>query len=198
MAPDAAPSYICAMPLTEAAPRQHIHTRTVECRGYLRDDGLWDIEGHMSDVKTYAFTSQHRGDIAAGEPVHDMWLRLTMDESLTIRLVEAVTEKSPFRICPEITPNFQRLVGLKIGPGFQGKVRSVLGGPDGCTHLVELLGPMATTAFQTIFPWQERQMAKKSETKRREGRPRLLDTCHAFAGGGPLAKQFWPDYYTGS
>ncbi len=38
------------MPLSPpAASREHIHTRVVECRGYRRDDGLWDIEGHITD-----------------------------------------------------------------------------------------------------------------------------------------------------
>ena len=33
------------MPLSEpTAPRKHLHTRNGECRGYLRDDGLWEIE----------------------------------------------------------------------------------------------------------------------------------------------------------
>ncbi|MBO6784243.1 MAG: DUF2889 domain-containing protein, partial [Alphaproteobacteria bacterium] len=43
------------MPLSPPAEREHIHTRTVECAGYRRTDGLWDIEGHLTDVKTYTF-----------------------------------------------------------------------------------------------------------------------------------------------
>jgi hypothetical protein len=185
------------MPLSSIAARQHIHTRSVDCRGYLREDGLWDIEGHLVDVKTYDFASHQRGEVAAGDPVHDMWLRLTIDDSLTIRAVEAVTDKSPFRVCPEITPNFERLVGLNIGPGFHARVRALVGRAEGCTHLVELLWPLATTAFQTIYPWKERQMALNGETNTPAGRPRLLDTCHAFASDGPLVKQLWPDHYTG-
>ena len=49
------------MPLSQAAPRQHIHTREIVCRGYLRDDGLWDIEGSICDVKTYSFDN-HRSE----------------------------------------------------------------------------------------------------------------------------------------
>ena len=44
------------MPLSAAADREHIHTRNVECRGYRRTDGLWDVEGHLTDVKAYPFT----------------------------------------------------------------------------------------------------------------------------------------------
>src|SRR5690348_7059853 len=101
------------MPLSPAAPRQPIHTRTIALNGYRRDDGLWDIEGHLTDVKSYGFESEWRGEVKAGQPIHDMWLRLTVDDHLTIRAVEAVTDSSPYRVCPEITPNFQRLVGLQ-------------------------------------------------------------------------------------
>src|SRR5215472_14521039 len=136
------------MPLSDPALRERLHTRQVECRGYLRDDGLWDIEGHMTDRKTYAFDNDERGNIAAGVPVHDMWVRVTLDDAMVITAIEAVTDASPFRMCPEITPNFQRLVGLSIRPGFLPKVKQLVGGAQGCTHIVELMGPIATTAFQ--------------------------------------------------
>src|SRR5438552_6569811 len=115
------------MPLSAPAPRQHIHTRQVECRGYRRDDGLWDIEGHLTDVKTYGFESEFRGEVAPGMPIHDMWLRLTVDDALQIHAVEAVTAASPYEVCPAVTPNFQRLVGLKIRPGFNSRVKELLG-----------------------------------------------------------------------
>ena len=41
------------MPLSTSAPRQLMHNRAIECRGYQREDGLWDIEGHLVDTKTY-------------------------------------------------------------------------------------------------------------------------------------------------
>jgi hypothetical protein len=184
------------MPLSHpAAPRQHIHTRRVEARGYRREDGLWDIEGHLVDTKTYSFDSTERGEVQAGEAVHDMWLRLTVDDDLLIHAVEAVTDSSPYGVCPAVTPNFQRLVGVRIGPGFRREVKQRLGGTEGCTHLVELLGPLATTAYQTIMP------LKMSEP-RPEGavrpRPRILDTCHALASDGEVVRIQWPEFYTGA
>ena len=185
------------MPLSDAAPRDPIHARHVDCRGYRRADGLWDIEGHLTDIKTYGFDSQFRGHVPAGEPVHEMWIRITVDDELTIRAIEAVTDKSPFPICPAIAPNFQRLNGLRIRPGFLSQVRNLLGGVEGCTHLVELMGPLATTAFQTIVPYRERQR-RESGTPREPGRkPALLDTCHALASGSAIVKRLWPDVYTG-
>ena len=188
------------MPLSPASQRQHIHTRQVRCYGYRRDDGLWDIEGHLVDTKTYAFGSDYRGQVEAGDPVHEMWVRLTVDDNLIVRRVEAVTDKSPFPVCPAIAPNFARLEGLSIRPGFLSKVRDRLGGIDGCTHLVELMGPIATTAYQTIYPYRRRlaQMSDDAPPRPPKERPRLIDTCHAFRSDGEIVERLWPDYYTGA
>jgi hypothetical protein len=193
------------MALSDPAPREHLHTRHIECRGFLRDDGMWDIEGHMTDRKTYAFPSDERGEVAAGTPVHDMWIRVTVDDAMVIKTIEAATDASPFRMCPSITPNFQRLVGLAIRPGFLPKVKQLLGGVEGCTHLVELMGPIATTAFQTVFSARgrakrERERAMKGEVREEHPnrRPALLDTCHAFASDSDVVKRNWPAFYTGT
>lgn len=129
-----------------------MHTRRVTCQGFRRTDGLWDIEGRVVDTKAYVFENHDRGRIEIGDPLHDMSMRLTIDDKFVISDIEVTIDKSPYRMCPQITPNFQRLVGLNVGPGFLRKARRLLGGTQGCTHLVELLGPMATTAFQTIGP----------------------------------------------
>ena len=72
------------MPLPAPAARTHLHTRAVTYQGFLREDGLWDIEAQMSDVKTYDF-ERTGGPHAAGTPIHGMQIRLTVDESMTIR-----------------------------------------------------------------------------------------------------------------
>jgi hypothetical protein len=187
------------MPLSPPAERRHIHTRQVTCQGFRRADGLWDTEGHITDVKTYPFPNDYRGSIEPGEPIHDMWIRLTVDDGFEVKAVEAVTDKSPFQVCPAITPNFQRLVGLRIKSGWTQKVKELLGGVEGCTHLVELLGPVATTAFQTIFPVLAREKAER-EHPHESGRkrpPLLMNTCHAFRSDGEIARKSWPEHYTG-
>ncbi len=191
------------MPLSQSKPRQHIHTRQIECRGFLREDGLWDIEGHLTDIKTYGFESEWRGMVEPGEPVHEMRVRVTIDDALIIREIEAATDHSPFPVCPAITPNFQRLLGLNIRAGFMSKVRERLGGVEGCTHLVELMGPIATTAFQTIYPYRHRLTrdtgAQSSpKTAKRSEQSRLIGTCHALKSDGEVVKQLWPEFYTGA
>ncbi|HAI33059.1 MAG TPA: hypothetical protein DCM48_26695, partial [Thalassospira sp.] len=111
------------MPLSRPAEREHIHTRTVTCQGFRRKDGLWDIEGHITDVKTYGFSNHDRGEIPAGEPVHGMWIRVTIGDDLVIREVEAVTDYAPFSACDAIASNYEKLVGLKLGPGLRKQIR---------------------------------------------------------------------------
>jgi hypothetical protein len=190
------------MPLSSPVAREPIHTRQVQCQGYRRGDGLWDIEGHITDTKSYGFGNRERGEVPAGAPIHDMWIRLTVDDGLTITAVEAVTDASPYRICPDVTPNFQRLIGLRIGPGFRRAVRERLGGTEGCTHLVELLGPVGTTAFQTVMPLVERDLYKRSQAKPGEAaqerkRPALLNSCYAFSDEREVVARQWPEFAKG-
>jgi len=192
------------MPFSPAAERQYIHTRQVTCHGFRRTDGLWDIEGHLADVKSYPFASEHRGLIDPGDPVHDMSVRLTVDDSLTVQAIEVYTVKSPFHRCGDITGLFQQLIGLSIGAGWTRAVRERLGGPRGCAHLVELLGPVATTAFQTIYPILARERADRDRAIVEGGgggggteRPALLDMCHIFASNGTFVRSHWPEHYTG-
>jgi len=178
------------MPLSTATRRQLIHTRTVTCNAFKRDDGLWDIEGHMTDIKTLPIPNEDRGgSIPPGEPLHEMWLRLTLDTQLTIHNAEASTEHAPFLICPNITGAYKALKGLNIGPGWTKKVRALLGKAGGCTHHTELLGPMATTAFQALY-----EELKKQEQQNNQP-PAIINTCHALAQNSPVTQRLWPEYY---
>lgn len=179
------------MPLSEPnLAREPVHTRAITCSSFAREDGLWDIEGHLTDVKAYGFDNEFRGRIEAGEPMHDMWLRLTVDGEFMVRAVEAVTDAGPFALCPAITPAFDALIGLKIGPGWNRRVRERLGGSKGCAHLVDLLRPMATVAFHTVR-WS------RGGTKPDRPRP-PINSCHVWASDGELVRTEWPDHYSGS
>src|SRR6195952_3590982 len=145
------------MPLSPSAERERLHTRAIEINGYRRTDGQYDIEAHLTDIKSFGQTNFDRGYIAAGDPVHDMWLRLTVDEEMHIRAVEAVSDKTPYVMCPTAAPNFAKLVGMQIKAGFLREANHVVGGKVGCTPPRELLQQGATTAFQTINPAKARR-----------------------------------------
>lgn len=184
------------MPLPSPVEREHIHTRDIHFTGYERKDGLFDIEAHLVDTKTYEFSNNWRGAIRPGEALHEMWLRVTVNGDFTIQDIEAATDNSPFEICPDITPNYKRLIGLTIGPGWRKAVLEHVAGTEGCTHITELLYPLATVAVQTIRPLQNhRRRQVDSDVSRHHGRPFVLNTCHAWAESSPVVKENAPDYY---
>jgi hypothetical protein len=187
------------MPFPDASPRKHVHTRAIDYRGYEREDGLWDIEAHMTDTKTYEFSNKWRGTVPVGEPMHEMLLRVTIDDSFVIQDIFAATEHSPFEMCPAIAPNYKKLIGIKMGPGWRKAIRMKVGGTEGCTHLTELLFPMATVAMQTIWPIRsKRKQESDTEEKQSQGkRPVVLDTCHAWASDSPVVRENAPKYFTG-
>ncbi|HEX9523463.1 MAG TPA: DUF2889 domain-containing protein [Reyranella sp.] len=197
------------MPLSPSVGRQHLHTRRVTCQGFFREDGLWDIEGRITDQKSYEHATEWRGPLKPGDFVHDMSIRLTIDHRFTIVDVEAVTDKSPYRICGDVAPDFKKLIGLRVGGGFHREVRLRLGGVHGCTHIVDLLGPVATTAFQTVSSGKARELDRAHRAKNDPARqvaapskprrkPYVIDTCHAWAADGPVVKRWAPDFYTGT
>ncbi|HUX26531.1 MAG TPA: DUF2889 domain-containing protein, partial [Burkholderiales bacterium] len=132
------------MNLPPPAPRRHKHTRKISCEGYQREDGLWDIEARIVDTKPFAYHEPFRGLRTPGEAVHDMALRLTIDNDMVVRDIEVAMMSVPYGPCSSALPAFKRLIGKKIGAGWRRAVQECVGGTKGCTHLRELLLPAAT------------------------------------------------------
>ena len=175
------------MPLSPpSSAREHLHTRSITIQGYRRADGLFDLEGRLRDEKTHDSPSVH-GNRKAGEPVHEMWLRLTVDSRLNIVDAEAASDAVPYPgECNRITPEYRKLVGLQLRTGFSAKVRALFSGTRGCTHLTDLIGAVATTVFQTLS-------GVVSQPDDRQ--PFQLDQCHALVTDGPTVRRFYPRWY---
>ena len=178
------------MPLSAASPRRHLHTRTIKCEGYERDDGLFDIEAQIVDQKAYAVDEPMRGHRPAGAHVHDMQVRLTLDRAMTVRGIEVTTNHAPYDVCPNVAPGYQKLVGARIGAGWRKAVTEAVGRTRGCTHISELLMPMATVAFQTMGNWKTAGEGGK--------KPHFIDGCHAWSSEGPVVKKLFPLFYRGA
>ncbi len=187
------------MPLSTASKRDLTHTRVVTCHGYKRSDDLWDIDGRIVDTKPYGFANKDRGGwVEAGEALHDMSIRLTVNAQLKVIDAEAVIDESPYNYCKCISSVAKKLVGLQIAPGWTNKSKAAMGNNRGCTHLTELLGPIATTAIQTLVSERIKNENKnrKPEENSRDGlKSPFIDSCHALSANSPVVKQHWPDQY---
>ena len=105
--------------LSPAVPREAVHKRQINCNGFVRADGLYDIEAELTDHKTYDFPSDFRGTVTPDLAVHHMVLRITIDRDRVIQHAEAITITGPYAICPTANAVFDNLVGLQIGPGWR-------------------------------------------------------------------------------
>jgi hypothetical protein len=181
------------MPLPPSVPRDELHLRRIEVRGYRRHDGRYDIEARMVDTKTQALTLPEGRIVPPGDALHDMWVRLVVDEDLNVIDIVASTDASPFGICREATGTLQTMKGLRIAAGWSAAVRERLSGRAGCTHLTELLGPLATVAFQTLSQIRNAKPAPADAN----GRPRKIDSCYAYASDRAIVHRRWPEHYDG-
>jgi Protein of unknown function (DUF2889) len=179
------------MPLPNSpGTRRHLHTRIIKIDGYERDDGLFEIEGHLTDVKHFDVNAAHFSR-KAGDPVHDMKLRLTVDGEMNIVDAFAVTDGMPYiDECNKITPDYrEKLKGQKIAAGFRVFLAGLFGKLKGCAHMTELLGSMAPAAIQAMYG-QGRAKVIDPDKK-----PFQLDGCHALDTRGPVVAKFYPRWY---
>jgi DUF2889 family protein len=178
------------MPLPEPkAAREPLHRREIEIRGFRRDDGLYDIEGRLVDTKAYDFKLA-AGVRRAGEPVHAMWLRITIDRTLTIVDAEAAMDAVPYGgHCEDIVPHYRKLIGVAIRPGYLKRLKELFGDVRGCTHITELAGSLATAAFQTLAGQRVQDP---------DQRPFQLDRCHALDATKPAVAKYYPRWYRGT
>jgi len=178
------------MPLTATStPRRRIHTRQILYEGYKREDGAYEIEARIIDVKDqdYLLASGVR---KGGDPVHDMSVRITYSPDFVITDVEACSDWVPYPGgCDTIGPAYKRLVGVSLLQGFRNALRERMGGIEGCTHITEMLGGLPTVAVQI-------RASEVVETEAVNGvRPFQLDRCHALATTTETVRHYYPEWH---
>ncbi len=183
------------MPLSPAKPRKHLHTRKVTYRGYLREDGLWDIEAEITDEKAYVMHMSDRGLMPPGDFIHGMGIRATVDDSMTIVAIESSMDYTPYGECQQGNAPMQAMVGAKMGPGWRQSIERALGNSRGCTHLREMLFNMATAAYQTI-PGYQAKMRKDAglPSSDSDKPPYHLGKCIGWDFDGPLVARKYPQF----
>jgi hypothetical protein len=181
------------MPLPPSGPRDSLHLRNIELRGFRRQDGLYDVEAHLVDTKANPFLAEGGRVVLPDAPIHEMSVRLVVNADLEVLDVQASTDASPYGICGQATETLQSVKGLRLGPGWSRAVRERLAGRQGCTHLTELLKPLATVAFQTLWDVRKDQPAQLDPG----GKPVKIDSCYAYASNRAIVRERWPEHFDG-
>ena len=179
------------MPLSSPAARERLHLRRVSYEGFRRDDGLFDIDAHITDHKDRDYKLA-TGIRSKDVPVHNMRVRVTIDHHFEVIDIEAVTDEMPYAgQCNRIGPEYKKLIGSNLLKGFRKSIAENMGGVKGCTHLSELLGYLPTAAVQTFA-------GIKNEVESAEGKkPFQLDSCHALATNSETVRVYYPKWFVG-
>jgi hypothetical protein len=177
------------MPLPPSAfDRTRVHVRSVQLAGFKRADGDWDIEARLTDVKDHDYPLSS-GLRRQGDPVHDMWVRVTVDRQMNILDALACSDATPYPgYCDRIAPAYTRLIGLNLFHGFRKAVKDLYGGVRGCSHLTELLMHLPTAALQTFAS----DVPDSDESGRK---PFQLDRCHALDAHAEAVRLYYPRWY---
>lgn len=166
--------------------RKPSHQRSITVRAYARSDGLWDVEGHLTDVWSEPIP-RAGGMLPGGEPMHAMWLRFTVDRNAIIVAAQAATDAGPYdAACGAIAPDYSQLAGVRIGRGYRDTIRRLFGRTAGCTHINELAGAMGSAAMQALWGVM---------TANPDEKPFSIDGCHALRSTGPQVAKFFPRWY---
>ena len=176
--------------LPEPTERIAIQTRSIVCRSFRRSDGLIDIDTRFIDTRPFTYVNDFRGTCEAGSALHNLQMRVTLDDRRHIVAVATAMPATPYDSCSGVMPNFQRLLGLSVGRGFRKAVRERLGGVDGCTHVLSLLDAMAAASMQAFASnrYAARQPGDAPPPKVWKI-DALVDTCWSYKADGPVMRQ---------
>jgi hypothetical protein len=196
------------MPLSPPVPRQLRHQRAIRAVAYEREDGLWDIDACLTDHKPRDVPLA-AGVRPNGLPIHELWLRITIDRKLNVVDAEASSDWVPYDgQCQNSNPAYRALIGLNLLQNFRREAGRRLAGTAGCTHLTEMLGVLPTAAVQAFVGavWTNQsgtpgedagpEISKIADGDAAGEKPPFqLGRCHALRFDGEAVKQFYPRWY---
>jgi len=158
---------------------------------FARDDGQFDLEAQLVDVKAYDFQKSDGSTHPAGQPVHDMHLRITINDEFLITDAAAAYAAAPYPgQCSAIAPDYRALIGLNLLHRFRQGVKERFARTAGCTHMTELSYLLPTVALQSMVG-RRRQAQAAGEGKR----PFHLGGCHALRLDGPIVARLYPEWH---
>lgn len=188
------------MPLSPPVSRQLRHRRAIRLEAFERDDGLWDIEACLTDDKPRDFPLA-AGVRPQGLPIHELWLRITIDRKLTIVNAEASSEWAPYAaLCAESNSAYRALIGLNLLQNFRREAGARLRGTAGCTHLTELCAVLPTAAIQAfsgeVWSIESGSPFAQGGAEATSAQPPFqLGCCHALRFDGPAVREYYPRWF---
>jgi hypothetical protein len=175
----------------EAKDRQLRHRRSIDVQVYACGGGRWQVDARLSDVKTYEVVLGGEPR-ASGAPIHEMLLRLVIDESFNILEAGSESLSVPYPgYCDSQPAIYAHLVGLNLMQGFRRAVQERVGGVRGCTHLTELSQLLPTAVIQAFAG----DVIDTQKPALGAAQPFQIDRCHALRADGDVVAMHYPRWF---
>ena len=188
------------MSLPPAAPQRQLkHRRQIDVQVFACGNGLWEVDAVLTDVKT-RIAHMAEGPRPPGTPIHDMLLRLVVNEQLDVVAAGSESRWVPYTgICDkhgdelgdEQGDAYTRLVGLNLLQDFRKQLRRRVGGVLGCTHITELAQVLPTAVVQAFAG----EVIDTRGTADGAQKPFQIDQCHALRSSGEAVRLHYPRWY---
>ena len=154
----------------------------------MQDSALRRREMHMRRIETRAFARQ-----APSDAVHDIRVRLTLDDERIIRDVGVEMGSMPLGSCHEIKESLRPLIGECVGRGWRQILRKIPRNAT-CVHVHEVLVPMATVVHQGMSMGRDPEKPAIVRDTSLADQPFFVDDCHSWRANGPVVAQFYPQF----
>jgi len=174
---------------------EKLHTRNIEVTIYDYDGQRIIAEGFFKDDR-FQETHLITGETFPRGAIHHMAIRLLVNSSnFLIEDIEVDLLSVPRQVCLETIDCLAPLKGLAVTKGFTSKVKKLVGGTKGCTHLLELLLAMAPVIFQGFAALQSQKPAAFDSDLLKMMSQSLINTCHAWREDGPVVEKLKKKLY---
>jgi tRNA U54 and U55 pseudouridine synthase Pus10 len=169
--------------------KSKIHSRDISLATWPHENSRIIVHGVLKDMR-YINVFDVTGKILKPGVIHHMDVKMMIKSSpLSIEKIQARMIHVPMKECHTTIDTVSKLTGLEIKSGFSTKVRSIMGGKKGCTHLCHLIIVMGQEIVHGWLTSKRSQPLPVPESIDDISEKNfLVDSCRMWTENGPKMK----------
>ncbi len=169
--------------------KPRIHSRDISLATWPHEGSRIIVHGVLKDMR-YVNVFDITGKILKPGVIHHMDVKMMIrSDPLTIEKIQVQMIHVPMGECRTTLDTVSQLTGVEIRSGFSGKVRSIMGGKKGCTHLCHLIIVMGQ---EIVHGWLTSKRSRKLPVPESlddiSEKNFLIDSCRMWTEKGPKMK----------
>ncbi len=170
--------------------REKLHTRNIQLTTYHYTDSRVIIHGVLKDnlcTKTFDITGVEKKP----GTLHHIDVKLLINTNpLIIEDAEADMIYVPLSECHSTIDTIEKLKGLEVKSGFSKKIRAIMGGKRGCSHLCNLIIVMAQEVVQGSLVQKRKEKSPVPDNiDSLADKEFLINSCRMWTEDGPKIKE---------